>query len=145
MKDVVSVRFIFRIFKNEYFRSGDQQKYMNMKQQIEAIKKTIDTEGINENVVKQLQDLREWFKANLSEPGYVRMIRLAYENIEENGDYTFLYLEDEDGKANLKYFLELLADYQNKYNKDELIDVRHVMEGTTREDEEEDEEMQEEA
>ncbi len=108
-----------------------------MKQQIEAIKKTIDTEGINENVVKQLQDLREWFKANLSEPGYVRMIRLAYENIEENGDYTFLYLEDEDGKANLKYFLELLGDYQNKYNKDELIDVRHVMEGTTREDEEE--------
>ena len=64
------------------------------------------------------------------------MIRLAYENIEENGDYTFLYLEEEDGKANLDYFIDLLADYQNKYNKDELIDVRHLMEGTTREDEE---------
>ncbi len=108
-----------------------------MKQQIEALKKTIEKEGINEKVVEQLKELREWFKANLNEPGYVRMLRLAYENIEENDDYTFLYLEEEDGKENLKYFLDLLADYHNKYNKEELIDVRHVMEGTTREEEEE--------
>jgi hypothetical protein len=34
-------------------------------------------------------------------------------------------------------FLDLLSDYHNKYNKDEFIDVRHVMEGTEREYEEE--------
>ena len=111
-----------------------------MKQHIEAIKKTIDKEGINTKVVEQLMELREWFKANLNEPGYVRMLRLAYENIQEKGTYTFLYLEDENGAANLKYFLDLVSDYNNKYNKDELIDVRHVMEGTEREDEEEEEE-----
>jgi DNA polymerase III alpha subunit len=117
-----------------------------MKQHIEKIKNTLATEGIGKQVIADLQDLREWFKANLNEPGYVKMIRLAYENIEENGDYTFLYLEDEDGKTNLDYFVALLSDYQNKYNKDELIDIRHLMEGTTRPvEEDEDVENQEEA
>jgi DNA polymerase III alpha subunit len=108
-----------------------------MKDLIDKVKNTLNTNGISEQVVEDLKELREWFKTNLNEPGYVRMIRLAYENIEENGDYTFLYLEDDDGKANLGYFIDLLSDYQNKYNKDELIDIRHLMEGTTREEEEE--------
>lgn len=116
-----------------------------MKNLIEAIKKTLASEGINENTVAQLMELREWFKKNLKEPGYVRMIRLAAENIEENGDYTFLYLEEEDGAANLSYFVDLLADHTNKYNRDELIDIRHLMEGTTREDLEEEEEEEESA
>jgi hypothetical protein len=117
-----------------------QNKTKNkMKQLIEAIKKTIASEGIGEKVVGQMQELREWFKANLNEPGYVKMIRLAYENIKENGDYTLLYLEEEDGKANLEYFIDLMGDYSNKYNKEELIDIRHLMEGTTREEEESEE------
>lgn len=107
-----------------------------MKNLLDGLKNTLATEGVGTKVIEQLKELREWFKSNLNEPGYVRMIRLAYENIEENGDYTFLYLEEEDGKANLDYFLDLLSDYQNKYNKDELIDIRHLMEGTTREEEE---------
>jgi hypothetical protein len=57
------------------------------------------------------------------------MIRMAYENIEETSDYTFLYLEEEDGKANLEYLVDLLSDYQNKYNKEELQEVRNLMEG----------------
>lgn len=116
-----------------------------MKNILDAIKHTLETEGVGEQTVEQLKTLREWFKSNLNEPGYVKMLRLAYENIEENGDYTFAYLEEEDGKANLEYFIDLLSDYQNKYNKDELIDIRHLMEGTTREEETEDEETPEQA
>jgi hypothetical protein len=108
-----------------------------MKHLIDKIKNTIAKQGVGDQVIADMKELREWFKANLNEPGYVRMIRLAYENIEENDDYTFLYLEEEDGKANLDYFIDLLADYKNKYNKEELIDIRHLMEGTTREEEEE--------
>jgi len=107
-----------------------------MKQLIDAIKKQLNTEGVNGKTVELMQELREWFKAHLNEPGYVKMIRLAYENIEENNDYTFLYLEEEDGKANLEYLIDLLGDYQNKYNREELIDIRHLMEGTSREEEE---------
>ena len=56
------------------------------------------------------------------------MIRLAYENIQVNGNYTFEYTED-DGVANLDYLLDLLSDYSNKYNKEELIEYRKMMEG----------------
>ncbi len=108
-----------------------------MNKHIETIKKTLAKEGVGEKVVAQLKELREWFKTNLNEPGYVKMIRLAYEDIEANGDYTFLYLEDGDGKTNLEYFLDLLAEYQNKYNKEELQEVRNLMEGIVPEPEEE--------
>jgi hypothetical protein len=117
-----------------------------MKANIDTIKKTLATEGVGPKVVAQLKELREYVKANLNEPGYVRMIRLAYENIEENGDYTFLYLQDDDGKANLDYLMDLFADYSNKYNREELQDVRNLMEGIVPEEETESEtEAQEEA
>ncbi|TAE83412.1 MAG: hypothetical protein EAY81_08475 [Bacteroidetes bacterium] len=108
-----------------------------MKQQIEAIKTTLAKEGLSATLIQQLKDLREWFKANRNEPGYVKMIRLAYENIEENGDYTFLYLEEEDGIANLSYLVDLLGDYDNKYNKEELQDIKNLMLGIVPEEEEE--------
>lgn len=108
-----------------------------MKAIIDSIKKTLAAEGISANVVAQLKELREYVKANLNEPGYVRMIRLAYENIEENGDYTFLYLQDDDGKSNLDYLLDLFADHNNKYNREELQEVRNLMEGIVPEEEEE--------
>lgn len=115
-----------------------------MKQYIDAIKKTLASEGVGEKVVEQLKTLREYFKENLNEPGYVKMIRMAYENIEETGDYTFLYLEEEDGKANLEYLIDLLSDFHNKYNKEELQVIRNLMEGIEPEPEEDEEEEEEE-
>jgi hypothetical protein len=100
-----------------------------MKQLIDAIKVTLAKEGFEgEKLVNQLKELRKFFIDNLNQPGYVRMIRLAYENIQVNGNYTFEYTED-DGVANLDYLLDLLSDYTNKYNKEELIEYRKMMEG----------------
>jgi hypothetical protein len=110
-----------------------------MKQQIEAIKNTIAKEGLSTTLIQQLKDLREWFKSNRNEPGYVKMIRLAYEDIEANDDYTFLYLEEEDGKANLAYLMDLIGDYDNKYNKEELQEIKNLMLGIVPEEEEESE------
>jgi len=76
----------------------------------------------------------------LKEPGYVRMIRLVYENIEEKGDYTYLFLPEDDGKANLDYLLDLFADHTNKYNREELQEIRNLMEGIVPEEETEKEE-----
>lgn len=102
-----------------------------MKESIEVIKKTIDKEGFeSKKLIKQLKELRQYFIDNLNQPGYVRMIRLAYENIEQNGSYTFEYTE-ENAKSNLKYLLDLLLDYDNKYNKEELLEYRKMMEGET--------------
>lgn len=100
-----------------------------MKQLIDAIKQTLAKEGFEaEKLVAQLKELRQYFIDNLNQPGYVRMIRLAYENIEENGNYTFDYTED-DSKANLSYLMDLLVDHTNKYNKEELVEYRKMMEG----------------
>lgn len=110
-----------------------------MKQIIDKIKAELNQDGLQtEKLIALLKELREYFKANLKEPGYVRMIRLAYENLEENDDYTFLYLEDSDGKENLAYLVDLLADHGNKYNREELQDIRNLMEGIDPESEEED-------
>lgn len=105
-----------------------KQKYMN--QIIQSIKKTLAKKDFDaESLVAQLKELREFIKTNLDEPGFVRMVRLAYENIEENGTYTFEYTEGEDPKANLGYLIDLLADYNNKYNREELMEYRKMMEG----------------
>jgi hypothetical protein len=99
-----------------------------MKEIVQAIKRTLAADGFEaEKVIEQLKELREYFKANLDEPGYVRMIRLAYEDIENNGEYTYQYLEEGDSKANLEYFVDLLADCGNKYNREELQEIRQLM------------------
>lgn len=101
-----------------------------MKDLIAKIKTTLEKEGVNSvKLIEQLKELREYIKSNLKEPSYVKMVRLAYEDIEANEDYTFLFIEEEDGKYNLAYFLDLLADCGNKYNREELQEIRNLMEG----------------
>ncbi len=110
----------------------------NMKQIIDKIKAELKKDGFNAAaVIELLKELREHFKSNLKEPGLVRMIRLAYEDIEANDSYTFLYLEEDGGKENLEYLIDLLGDYNNKYNREELQDIRNLMEGIVPEEEEE--------
>ncbi len=109
-----------------------------MKQIIDKIKAELKKDGFNaEKVIALLQELRNYFKDNLKEPGLVKMIRMAYEDIEANGSYTFLFLEEDGGKENLDYLIDLLADHTNKYNREELQDVRNLMEGIVPEEEEE--------
>ncbi len=109
-----------------------------MKEIISKIKKELSKSSEDQsNVIELLKELRTYFKDNLKEPGLVKMIRLAYEDIENNGSYSFLFLEEEDSNANLDYLLDLLADYGNKYNQEELREIRDLMEGIERTEEEE--------
>jgi hypothetical protein len=108
------------------------QEYTYMKEIIEKLKAACAVKNPNyELVVTLLKELRDHFKANLTEPGLVKMIRLAYEDIEANGAYTFMYLEESNAQENIAYFIDLLADYSNKYNREELQDIRNLMEGIT--------------
>jgi len=114
-----------------------------MKEIIEKLKSACAAANPDFNqIVDLLKELREYYKANLNEPGLVKMIRLAFENIEENGTYTFLYLEDGDAKENISYFVDLIADHTNKYNKEELQEIRNLMEGIEEEEEETEEEQE---
>lgn len=114
-----------------------------MKQIIDKLKAQLSADGYDVNeVVSLLKQLREYFKSNLKEPGLVKMIRLAYEDIEANGEYTFLYLPDDGSRENLSYFVDLLADFNNKYNREELQELRNLMEGIEPEEEEEEEDAE---
>jgi len=64
-------------------------------------------------------------------------LRLAYEDIEANGAYTFIYMEEDSAKENFEYMIDLIADHNNKYNKEELQDIRNLMDGIEPEPEEE--------
>jgi hypothetical protein len=109
-----------------------------MKQIIDKIKLELKKDGFNaEEIVKLLKELRTDFKSNLKEPGLVRMLRLAYEDIEANGVYTFIYMEEDSAKENFEYMIDLIADHNNKYNKEELQDIRNLMDGIEPEPEEE--------
>jgi hypothetical protein len=48
-----------------------------------------------------------------------------------------LYLEEDGGKENLEYLVDLLGDHSNKYNREELQEIRNLMEGIVPEEEEE--------
>lgn len=118
------------------FNFAPQELYME--KIIEKLKAELAKDGFNADVVvKLLKELREYFKANLKEPGLVRMIRLAYEDIEANGNYSFLFMEESNEKENLEYLVDLLGDYTNKYNREELQEIRNLMEGIVPEEEEE--------
>jgi len=103
---------------------------------VESIKKALSAEEIKiEKVVELLKELREFFKLNNNEPAYVKMIRLAYEDLENNGSYSYLFLEEENWQANLEYFVDLLADHKNKYNREELYEIRQLMDPQEEEEE----------
>jgi hypothetical protein len=108
-----------------------------MKEIISKIKKELSkSKDDQSNVIDSLKELRTYFIDHLKEPGLVKMIRFAYEDIENNGSYSFLFLEEEDSRANLEYLLDLLADFGNKYNQEELREIRDLMEGIERTEEE---------
>ncbi len=110
----------------------------------ETIVKTIDQEGAgSETVSELLLELREFFIES-EDPTVTKVLRLASEHIAENGNFELNILsdvevaeeEDEENETtgalleeyspedNLKYLLTLCMDANNKYNREELFEIR---------------------
>lgn len=109
------------------------------------IQKEIESNGAGtEKMVEQLMELREFFIES-EDPTVTKVLRLAAEHIEENGTFQLNILSDlevtdegEEGEEkesaapleefapedNLKYLLTLCFDAQNKYNREELFEIR---------------------
>lgn len=77
--------------------------------------------------VEKLKELRERYK-ELQQPFLVKTCRLAYEHIERNEDFTADLLEERaaDDTPSFEYFLTLMADISNKYNKEELEEYNAI-------------------
>lgn len=112
----------------------------------EEILKEIEANGAeSERLPQMLMDLREFFLEN-EDPTVTKVLRLTAEHLTENGTFEINILsdvevveasedeeveeeagellEDYSAEDNIKYLLTLCMDAQNKYNREELFEVR---------------------
>jgi hypothetical protein len=81
------------------------------------------------SAIPVLMQLREQAKA-AEDPLVTKVLRLASQHIENNESFEVgQYFEEEplpDDMSNLEYFLQLVADSDNKFNREELAQFRDV-------------------
>lgn len=80
-----------------------------------------------ERVIEQLKDFRAYL-LEVKVPFLVKTTRLAYEYLERNGEFNVDIWEErgEDDETSFEYFMTLMKDYGNKYNREELIEYHEL-------------------
>lgn len=93
-----------------------------------AIKIAQEGKDVTE-AIPVLMQLREASK-DANDPLVTKVLRLASQHIENNGSFDLAqYFEEEplpDDMSNLEYFLQLVADSENKFNREELAQFRDI-------------------
>lgn len=96
---------------------------------IEEIRKTTKKKGFDtEYLVGQLKELRK-FALEEQDPTVVKVLRLAYEFMEEN-DAFMIGLEEFTPETNeecVDFFLQLLVDSKNEMNREDIMEFRDVL------------------
>ena len=75
--------------------------------------------GISKEVVSKMQELRNLF-IEQEQPTLVKSIRLVYEYAEAFDGLSIDAWEEEGGLGSFDYYLGLLENFNNKYNKEEI-------------------------
>jgi hypothetical protein len=75
--------------------------------------------GISKEVVSKMQELRNLF-IEQEQPTLVKSIRLVYEYAEAFDGFSIDAWEEEGGLGSFYYYLGLLENFNNKYNKEEI-------------------------
>lgn len=87
---------------------------------IDQIKKAYSkSKTFSDDVVKKMQELREIF-IELEQPTLVKSIRLVYESAATFKGFAIDLWEEDCVDGSLFYFLDLLGNAHNKYNRDEI-------------------------
>lgn len=83
-----------------------------------------------EEVIEGLQEVRN-FALEAKDPLITKLCRLAYERIQETGEFNVNILEEDmsDEVAPIEYFLQLLHDSERPSNREELKLFRDVLKG----------------
>jgi hypothetical protein len=99
---------------------------------------------IGEGIINEMKAMRELFIEH-AQPTIVKSIRLAYEHIEKYGDFQIDYHNDEepfddpeaeDGGGEIEielpvpifeYYIGLLGNPTNKYNRDEIKEINILL------------------
>lgn len=113
-------------------------KTLRGKEKLAAIIAQIEKEGVNsKTLIPSLKELRT-IALEEKDPLVVKVLRLAYEYLEENKSFDVegQFEEDEEGnefpievedKENLLYLLALLLNADQKINRDEIKDYRDAL------------------
>lgn len=92
---------------------------------------------VTEEMIGLMKDLRALY-VELAQPTIVKSIRLVYEHIQENGSFSIETWEEEDNQvSSFEYFLDLLTNPSNKYNRDEIKELNLFLKQGPQEEEEE--------
>ena len=96
---------------------------------------------ISEGIINEMKAIRELFIEH-AQPTIVKSIRLAYEHIETYGDFKIDYHNDEEpfddpeegGEIEIElpvpifeYYIGLLGNPTNKYNRDEIKEINILL------------------
>jgi hypothetical protein len=78
-----------------------------------------------EKTVEQLKEVRNYFK-EIKDPIITKVVRLVYEHLEANSSFDIEFDEMEfDNEADrFKYFVQLVKQYDNPLNKEELTSLK---------------------
>ena len=82
-----------------------------------------------EKLAQLLLDLRETMKTD-GDPLVVKVLRMAAEHLQKMGTFQLAdRFEDglPDDVTNLEYFVELVADSENKFNREELQEFKTIL------------------
>lgn len=91
---------------------------------------------VKPEMIEQMKALRELFK-ELKQPTIVKSVRLAYEHLSNHGSLDNLsYWEDEEIEldeehSSFEYYLGLLTNSTNKYNREEIKELNILLKGIT--------------
>jgi hypothetical protein len=104
-------------------------KTIEMEDRINKILLDIKAKGWDsDRVIAQLTDFREYLK-EIKKPFMVRATRVAYEYIGRNDEFAVDVFEErgEGEGTSFEYFLTLLKDADNLYNREELDEYIELM------------------
>jgi hypothetical protein len=114
--------FAFQLYSQVMLKKKEEKKNRDPKvvDLVEKIKKAFSKDkGISQNVVSKMQDLRNLF-IEQEQPTLVKSIRLVYEYAEAFDEFKIDLWEEEGGLGSFDYYLGLLENSHNKYNKEEI-------------------------
>ena len=95
---------------------------------IESLLKLVKKEFNADEIVEALHEIRE-IARDEKNPALVKICRLCYEYIGENGHFDIEFVDDEEGieMTDLEYLLELMLHSDREVNMNEIREIRDLL------------------
>ncbi|MBI1305934.1 MAG: hypothetical protein GC181_04885 [Bacteroidetes bacterium] len=97
-------------------------------QKIQELLKEVAEDFNAEKIVEALQEIREIARQEKN-PALVKICRLCYEYIQENGHFDIEFVDEEEGieMSDLEYLLELMLHSDREVNMVEIREIRDLL------------------